>query len=82
MKPKFFIRLNLFLALVFLIIFVIILYSVNPFQANGFLKIIFYLVLFGLVLSILNLIGKMQSWVRILVSLTIVILLILRRQGL
>jgi hypothetical protein len=79
MKPKFFIRLNLFLAFAFLIIFVIILYSVDPFQAGNFLKIIFYLVLFGLILSILNLIGKMRFWVRILISLTMVIFLILRR---
>jgi len=79
MKPKFSIGLNLILALAFLIIFVIILYSINPFQASRFVFVIFYLVLFGLLLSILNLIGKIPFWIRILVALAVIILLILKR---
>ncbi|MFZ5559736.1 MAG: hypothetical protein ACOZAL_03005, partial [Patescibacteria group bacterium] len=71
--------LNLILALVFLIIFAIILYSIDPYKASHFVFVIFYLVLFGLILSILNLIGKIPFWVRILVALAVIILLILKR---
>lgn len=49
MKPKFFIRLNLILTLVFLLIFVIILYSIDPFKASPLVFVIFYIVLFGLI---------------------------------
>jgi len=81
MKPRFFIRLNLILALAFLIIFVIILYSVDPFKASRFLIVIFYLVLFFLILSVLNLIGKIPFWVRILISLSVIILLFIKKRG-
>jgi len=84
MKPKFFIRLNLILTLVFLLIFVIILYSVDPFKASPLVFVIFYIVLFGLILGTLNLIGtalKVPFWVRILIALTVIILLILKRYG-
>jgi len=82
MKKRFFIRLNLILTLVFLLIFVIILYYVDPFEVSSFLLVVFYVVLFGLILGILNLIGtplKIPFWVRILIALTVVILLILKR---
>lgn len=79
MKQRFFIRLNLFLTLVFLLTFIIILFSVDPFEASRFLIIAFYLVLFFLILSILNLIGKIPLWVRILISLSVIILLFLRK---
>lgn len=81
MKRRFFIGLNLIIALVFLIVFAIILYSVDPFKASPLVFIIFYLVLFGLVLSILNLIGRIPFWVKILISLTVIILLIFRGRG-
>lgn len=82
MKPRFFIELNLIGILVFLIIFAIILYSVDPYKASSLVFIIFYLVLFGLLLSILNLIGfylKIPFWVRVLIAITIIIVLILRK---
>jgi hypothetical protein len=82
MKERFFIRINLIATLVFLIIFVIILYYVDPFEIGSFLLVVFYIVLFGLIWGILNLIGtplKIPFWVRILIALTIVIILILKR---
>jgi len=84
MKPRFFIRLNLILTIVFLIIFVAILYSIDPFQASRFLIIIFYLTLFGLILGILNLLNvgfKIPLWSRILIALTAIAVLILQRRN-
>ncbi len=79
MKPKFFIRLNLILTLVFFVSFVIILFFVDPFDSGRLVIVVFYLVLFGLILGILNFILKTPFWVRILIALTVVILLILKK---
>jgi len=80
-KKRFFIRLTLIWALVFLAAFAIILYSINPFEASIASLIIFYAALFCLLLGVLNLIGvflRIPIWVSILIDLAIIIILLIR----
>jgi hypothetical protein len=80
-KTRFFVRLNLFLGLVFLAGFVIILYSVNPFVSGIFPIILFYVALAGLLFCVLNLISmrlKIALWMRILIVIAIIFVLIIK----
>jgi len=77
MKRRFFIKLNLILAVVFFVFLLIFLLFIDPFQINIFVFILFYLIVFGLILSLLNLI-KIPFWIRILISIAIIFILLVK----
>ncbi|MBU3922978.1 hypothetical protein KJ684_01935 [Patescibacteria group bacterium] len=76
MKTRFFIKLNLFLALAFFIFTLIILFSIDPFDTSLFIIIIFYLLIFGFILCLLNSIRIIPFWFRILITIAIIFILI------
>jgi len=83
-KKRFFIRLVLIWILVFLAIFAMILYSVNPFEASSLILVIFYIVLFCLLLgflSLIRLIIKIPYWVIILISVCVIFILLILKNG-